>query len=79
MFPPQVHILLQFMFRATSYDALKAQVLAKSQANPLVYLTERNLGFNMSAMKTPEIALKQTKLLFNEQFDLALTDAEKKA
>jgi len=69
--------LLQLLFHNANYNELK-KVLQASQANPLTYLTERNLPFRFGKYKSEQDALKQAKLLFSSDFDLGKTDAEKK-
>ena len=60
LFPPQVLILRQLQLQAKTYNEVKA-VAKRAQANPLTYLSERNLTYRLANLDKPGLALKQTK------------------
>lgn len=76
MIPPQIAILLQLKYQASTYEQL-GDLAKRQQVNPLTYLTERSIKYDLGGLENDKQVLKQTKLFFSDEFDLALTDAEK--
>lgn len=74
LFPPQIAILTQLLFHKAGYSTLK-QLLSHRHRNPLHYLTERAYILKLEKAKTQDLALKQTKMLYNRDYDLELADS----